>query len=309
MMFVGETPWHQLGTKLESPPTIAEAIEAAGLDWDVYLAPMQWTDKHGDRHDADTQAVIRQTDGRKLGEVGGRWTPLQNRDAFNWFDPFLASKAADIETAGSLHDGRRIFILAKIGEDVIHAKSDDRVARYILLANGHDGTLALRVGFTPVRVVCNNTLRAATHSGESKLLRLRHTKGIEDALKGVQDVMNLANQSFEATAEQYRALSRTHINATDLERYVQRVFKIKEEDAGATAVEEDVMEMFEDAPGAELDGTYGTVWGAYNAVTAYLSWKRGRNADTRLDSLWFGSAAKLSDRALAEAAKLAKASA
>ena len=108
MMYVGQTPWHGLGTKLEAAPTTREAIQAAGLDWTVAKRPMFYVGNDGITR-AETFAVMRTSDNTKLGEVGRRWTPLQNEDAFAWFDPFLQAGEATLETAGeSLRRAARV---------------------------------------------------------------------------------------------------------------------------------------------------------------------------------------------------------
>jgi phage/plasmid-like protein (TIGR03299 family) len=165
MMYVGQAPWHGLGVPLQNPPTIEEAIRLAGLDWTVSTKPVALID--GGIPVPSHRAVVRDSDGRILGMVGKDWRPLQNRPAFEWFNPILASGAATLETAGSLRDGARVFILAKIGADPV---PDDGVALDDLLSNGHDGTLAARVGFTDTRVVCANTLAAAHASSASAVV-------------------------------------------------------------------------------------------------------------------------------------------
>src|SRR6185295_11897446 len=127
---------------------------------------------------------------------------------------------AQIETAGSLRQGKRVWVLAKINRDPLVIKGNDVVEKYVLLSNSHDGTLAVRVGFTPIRVVCNNTLSMAINSEASKLIRIKHTKNVVSNLESVQEIMNLADQEFQATAEQYRMLTRKDINSKDLEKYI-----------------------------------------------------------------------------------------
>lgn len=220
MAYVGETPWHSLGVRLDNPPTTAEAMAAAGMNWEVATQPLYTRSGVEVTH----RATYRVTDGRILGVVGPDYTPLQNADAFSFFDPFLAAGEATIETAGSLKGGRRVWVLAKLNRDPSVIVPGDAIQKYVLLANSHDGTLAGRVGFTPIRVVCNNTLSAAVTGDVSKLLRVRHTKGVKLALEAVRETMNLANATFEATAEQYRGLARKQVNAADLETYIKLVF-------------------------------------------------------------------------------------
>jgi len=318
MMYVGATPWHELGVKLDRAPTSREAITAAGCDWRVGLKPL-FTEEHAQ---VSHKAVYRETDGRILGVVGPGWMPLQNESAFAWFDPFLESGEATIETAGSLRDGARVWVLAKItGSDIpIVPQDDDRIARYILLANGHDGVLGCHVGYTPVRVVCANTLAMAREAGASKLLRIQHRKNIAQTLDDVRGVMNTINQTFEATAEQYRMLAQHGISGKQLEKYVQRVFgtrvEVRDLDALTPEQEEElkgkgarvldqITPLFESGRGNDLPGVRGTWWAAFNGVTEYVTHARGSDASKRLDAVSFGDGARLIRRALDVAVKMA----
>jgi phage/plasmid-like protein (TIGR03299 family) len=138
---VGETPWHGLGTRLEAPPTTAEAIRLAGLDWEVLLKPLCVAETG---QEVPARATVRQSDGKILGVVGPEYQPLQNREAFGFFDPFVTAGEATLETAGSLREGKRVFVLARIRRDPISIvdRADDTIARYAS-ALGRSDPLAL----------------------------------------------------------------------------------------------------------------------------------------------------------------------
>jgi phage/plasmid-like protein (TIGR03299 family) len=164
--------------------------------------------------------------------------------------------------------------------------------------------LAIRVGFTPIRVVCQNTLSAAHTDEASKLIRIRHTSGLHDAMDNVREVMDMANAEFEATAEQYRQLARHQINSKDLAHYVRRVFELppsKDEDEGKgkrSRIMDAVTERFESGRGNDMSGVSGTWWAAYNACTEYLSHDRGNTEESRINSLWYGDSATKNAKAL-----------
>jgi len=168
MFYVGDVPWHGLGMPLEDTPTIEDAIIYAGLDWDVSRIQlvMEGTDIQ-----VPAFANVRSTDRKVLGVVGPSYRPLQNLDAFQWFQPYLDSGDVALETAGSLRDGRHIWILARIKQDPIEIVKNDPVAAYILLSNSHNGTASIRAGFSAIRAVCMNTLAAAHDAKSSKLLK------------------------------------------------------------------------------------------------------------------------------------------
>lgn len=306
MLYVGEIPWHRLGVPFQEPPTIKEAILAAGLNWEVGTKEL-FTE---DGQKVPSKATYRTTDNKILGVVGPNYQPLQNSEAFEFFEPFLASKEASIETAGSLREGKRVWVMAKINKDpsVIVPKVDDKVDKYVLLSNSHDGTMAVRVGFTPIRVVCANTMAFAIGHAGSQLMRIRHSGNVVDNLEKIREAMSLANQQFEANAELFRELSKRNINTEDLEKYVKSVFAVKadDEDEGAgKRVMGDIVRLFEGGRGNDLEGVRGTYWAAYNAVSEYLQYERGNDGQVRLDSLWFGQSARLNKKALDIALKQA----
>lgn len=315
MFSVAKVPWHGLGTVLSDPPSIEEGIRCAGLDWEVRLEPIQT--KNGldvpGAATVRTSPVTGETD--VLGVVGPRYTPIQNREAFGFFQPFLDSKAASLETAGSLRNGQRVWVLAKVRGDAVDVIPGDPVERFILLSNAHDGTQAARVGFTATRVVCANTLAIAHHSSASKLLKVRHTKNVAEALLIVREVMQVADAEFLATAAQWRRLAQVGVTQKTLASYVRRVFdpKIADDASDAEIAEKstcarvlpDIIRLFEEGAGSDIAGVKGTMWGAYNAVTGYLSHERGKTGESRLDSLWFGTGGVLNKRALDVGLKMA----
>jgi phage/plasmid-like protein (TIGR03299 family) len=307
MAFFGALPWHRLGTALEETDIYdwPSASKKAGLDWEVELVPLVTAD-------AQTQvahrAVRRTSDSKVLGVVGPRYAPLQNKDAFSWFQPFLDAKEAALHTAGSLKCGSRVWVLAKLHRDPLVIAEGDTVEKYLLLSHGHDGSLAVRCGFIPVRVVCQNTLSLAHGSDASRLIRVKHTKDIHENLANIREVMDLANQEFEASAEQYRRLARKSINQADLRKYVRRVLKVEsEEDISARSrnIVEEIVGLAEAGRGNDLPSVRGTLWTAYNGVSEWLTYSRGRSEDNRLNSLWFGDGALTNRRALAVALDMA----
>lgn len=310
MAYAGAKPWHGLGTVLDDTDTTnwQAVLEKSGLNWDAELVPLVTQDR---QQLVDRRGVRRTTDGKILGTVGMRFTVLQNRDAFQWFNPFLESKQACLHTAGSLAEGSRVWVLAKLNRDPIEVTAGDAIEKFVLLSHAHDGSLAVRVGFTPIRVVCSNTLAMAHGSEASKLIRLRHSRDILQNLDNIRDVMNLADQEFEATAEQYRRLVRKTINQADLRKYVKQVLGVdlSKPDADlATRTKnqiDEVMVLAYTGKGNDIPGVRGTLWAGYNAVTEFLSYNYGRNQDSRLNSLWFGESARTNREAFELALALA----
>ncbi len=340
MFSVKQTPWHGIGTVLDDAPTTEEGIKLAGLDWDVLPRSIFYKEERkvsNDEGGVDLvkeevglddfgQVFIRSDNRLVLGMVGPRTTPLQNSEAFKFFDPFLEQKLASLETAGSLDEGRKVWVMAKLNSPNSEITKDDEVAKFVLLSNSHDGTTAVRVGFTPIRVVCANTLAAAHSSKQSELIRVRHNPKVLQNVEKIRDIVNLANEGFEATAEKYRFLASRGINQKDLEKYVRKVFKVDEPEEGekihtrtantiASIVKrhEDILmvgtgqlqdrkalydmiaERIEAGRGNEAANA--SWWTAYNAVNEYLNYEKGRTEDSRMNSLWFGENGRLNERA------------
>jgi phage/plasmid-like protein (TIGR03299 family) len=299
MVFAGEVPWHGLGTEIDDATSFWDAFELAGLDWAVDTKPLFTEDGEKVTH----RASYRTSDGRILGIVGPRWTPLQNRDAFEIFEPLVEAGDMQIHTAGSLRNGERIWALCQLNQDNSEIVPGDEIAKFTLLSNGHDGKLAVHFGFTPIRVVCANTESLARGSEASKLIRVRHSRFVKENVQAVRDVMNLASQEFEATAEQYRYLASKGISVADLDKYIKIVMGLDEklEDEISTRsknISIQIAQLFENGQGADIPGVSGTYWGAYNAVTEYLNYSKGRTPNNRMDSIWFGQNSMMSQKAL-----------
>ena len=154
MMYVREKPWHGLGEMVQEAPTSADALRLAGLDWRVDSKPVQVC---GGRKVDGFRANVRATDGAVLGMVSDRYRICQNTDAFDFTDNLIGGEVR-YETAGSLQGGRKIWLLAKLPDTFLLG---DAVEPYLCFTNSHDGSSAIRVCMTPVRVVCQNTLNIA----------------------------------------------------------------------------------------------------------------------------------------------------
>jgi len=307
MFYTGATPWHGLGEKLEEAPTISEAIDASGLDWEVGTKDL--VTKDGE--DVPARATYRKSDGSILGVVGPRYVPLQNRNAFDWFQPFIDAGECSLHTGGSLSDGQKVWVLAQLNRDPSEIVSGDEVQKFILLSNSHDGTTAIRVGYTPIRVVCANTLAFAHSHSDGQLLRIRHTRSAQANLDNVRDIMDNINMQFEATADQFRFLASRDFNQADVRKYVKTLLGIDkkaEEDIKTRTrkIMEEVLGTIE-GPKQNMPGVRGTWWAAYNGYNEYLNYTKGRTTNNRMESLWFGQNGNNNKKALNLALDMANA--
>lgn len=308
MVHFGAAPWHRNSTPItEEEGYDSELVgKRAGIGGKVEKVPVVTFDTH---QPTGAYVIRRVEDGKVLGKpVGAVFQPLQWTEAMKPFEPFLQTREARIETAGSLRGGSRVWALAKINRDPMVIAKGDEVNKYILLSHGHDGSLAIRFGFTPIRVVCANTLALAHRDNASKLIRIRHTDQAVTSLETVQKTMVLANAEFEATAEQYRFLASRHINTADLMKYVKVILKVDPKEEMSSRMKnivEKVIGMAECGRGNDLPSVRGTWWTAYNGVNEYLGYISGNNVDNRLDSLWFGQNAVVNKTALQTALEMA----
>lgn len=312
MFSVEKTPWHGLGHIVQSAPTSTEAFKLAGLDWTVSKRDVYISNPDGSQTLLpDYKAITRDSDNTVYNVMSKNYEPLQNAKAFEFFDRFVSSGLARYETAGSLAQGARVWILASLNKDPLEIGKNDLVNKFLMLSNGHDGSMAVRIGFTPIRVVCANTLRMAHDDDGSRLIRVSHSKSVVENVEKLASSIEFANQRFEMTGEIYRKMAATGVRREDLDEYVRIVFQTKKiaDPESREYREKKMIEIitnnFETGRGSDLKSANGTVWGLYNAVSEYLSYERGKEEDSRLKSLWFGSSARRNELALREAIKIA----
>ena len=303
MMSVKQTPWHKLGTILPEAPTAQEAIKAAQLNWTVSKVPMYFKNANEELvATPDRFAVIRDTDSKYLGHAGSSWEPLQNTEAFSFFDPFIQTGEASFETAGSLDGGKRLWILARIKKDPIEVVKGDIVEKYVLLSNQHKAGVSVRGALTPIRVVCANT-EAIAYKKATQIFRATHSAKMKDRLAQVQYEIAQAEAAFQETAEWYKQFAKTQADKKTLERFVNSVFNFADvvEDGRQKAFKdkqtETIVRLFETGRGSDIKGVRGTVWGLYNTVTEYIQHEMGKVEDKRLTAAWFGRGMDLNIKA------------
>jgi phage/plasmid-like protein (TIGR03299 family) len=289
---VTPSPWHTMGTELTNPATAREAIEAAGLDFTVVKKPLKEVMELKQPADAFHRwATVRTDTGDVLGVVGDSYEPIQNRDAFTFFDNLVGTDEAIYETAGTLGRGERIWILAKLpGYIKVHGR--DIVSKYLLLSNSHDGSSLVRVKLTPIRVVCNNTLTAALRgAGE---VHIRHTSNAAEDMEQALSLLGLSNSLFERLDAVFNRMALTNISDKQLMDYVKALVPDTEEgknNANAQKTRKAFLELYESGQGADL--SRGTLWGAFNCVTEYTDHRMEGNPASRMESIWFGRGEQL----------------
>lgn len=315
VLTVGEKPWHGLGVNLSvAPQTGREALSIAKLDWRVTKEPIFLQDGRMVHINGGAQpktngrygAIVREDTQDILGVVGPGYTPLQNETIADIFDPLIADGTINIETCGSLFNGRRVWMLGKFNKgSQFVTDRHDQINRYLMLAHGHDGQLAVRFGFTYVRVVCWNTLSLAIRGKESKLIRCLHTTNLKENLEILRDGINQSDEVFELTADQYRKLANSGVSYSGLREYARRLVKADEDSNEWTSSQ---TKKIEKIVGLALSGkgNHGrSFWDAYNGATEYLTWEATRTSQTRFNSLWFGENSTVNKEALDLALEMA----
>ena len=304
MFYVGSPPWHQLGVQLQNPATAQEAIQATGLDYKVKLKPVKTIVNRKNRIVPNTFATVRTDTSEVLGVVGSRYEPIQNKDAFSFFDALVGSDEAIYQTAGVLGKGERIWILAKL-PSYIRIGKNDIVNKYLLLTNSHDGSAVVRAKLTPIRVVCSNTLSVAL-SGNEQEVRIKHTPNAVHRLREAHKLLGLSNHLYLQLDSIFNKMALKRITEKQLQQYVKTLIPSNPDAQHQTRnenIREAILELYESGQGADM--SRGTLWGAYNAATEYTDHvQSSRNPNKQLSSMWFGSGEKLKLRAFALAQKM-----
>lgn len=309
-LMVGESAWHKEGTVIgandERRFSIDSCIELGGMDQEIALADAYYlygpNGEHCDRIEGQFATLRIFKDGRinPLGTVGAKYQPLQVREAFQWFQPWLDTRELSIETCGTLKGGRVDWVLARILRDDINVGMD-KIAKYLTLTTSHDGSEATRVGFTPIRIVCANTLAMAHSDKASKLLRVRHTAGQHSSLAAIRETIDLVDREFAATGAQYAKLMSCGLSLSELRRYVKIVCEV-DPDTPEKALGDRMRKRIDKIVNLALNGKgqdgKPTAWAAYNGVTEYVTHFAASDAEKRLVSNMNGTYAQMNRRAL-----------
>lgn len=221
MFYTRTKPWHGLGTRVEEAPTSERALIVAGLDWNVIQRPV-YTDTgillNG------YKANVRDMDDKVLGVVTDRYKVVQNVDAFSFTDSLLG-EGIRYETAGSLLDGKKTWLLAKLPQEYII--TGERISPYLVFMNSHDGTAAIRAAITPIRVVCQNTLNLALSTAKRSWSTI-HTGDIGSKLEKAQQTLLLADQYMDQLGKEIEHLQHVKVNDDKLEEYMNILFPMDE---------------------------------------------------------------------------------
>ena len=307
MAYAGETPWHGLGVKVPSDLSPAQMLEKAGLDWTVQKIPA-FANIDGQQTNVGWSALVRSSDKEVLSVVSNDWNPVQNHDAFEFFHEYCAAGDMEMDTAGSLRDGQIVWGLAKIKESFELFKGD-RVDSYLLFTNPHKFGQSIDVRFTPIRVVCNNTLTLSLSQQVERVVKKSHRTEFDPAQ--VKEQLGIATHKLAKYKEMAQFLGSKRYTTENLTEYFNRVFPVlaynKEKGPQRKTLSKSAtraLEIIGTQPGANF--AEGSWWQAFNAVTFMTDHEIGRTADSRLTSAWFGPNKNLKVKALETAVEFAE---
>jgi len=310
MAYAGEVPWHGLGVPVSNDLTPIQMMEKAGVDWRVQEVET-FIEYNGKRQTTGQKALVRETDGRILTTVGENWNPVQNEDAFNFFAEYCLSGDMEMHTAGSLRDGQMVWALAKVKSD-FELFGGDRVESYLLFSNPHQYGKAIDIRFTPIRVVCNNTLTLSLDQKAEKSVKVGHR--VEFDASEVKTALGIASDKLAHYKEAAEYLGKRRYTTEALIEYYNTVFpRTADKRVQGKGLSVDTLsrnaklsyDVLETQPGAEF--AEGSWWQAFNSVTYITDHVQGRNEDNRLYSSWFGGNQLRKKNALQTAIEFAEA--
>ncbi len=314
MAYVGEQPWHGLGTRLAPRQPLEVWARAAGMDWQIREAEVRYVAAHdkalGSIHAFPEQKVLYRSDTKApLSVVSSRYQVVQPSEILEFYRDLTEVGGFQLETAGVLKEGRKLWALARTGQSAT-LKGKDQVNGYLLLATACDGTLATTAQFTSVRVVCNNTMQIALGDGTGSV-KVPHRSQFDAA--SVKRQLGLAISSWDSFVARTKALSECKVSDAAAEKFLRRVLTYpttNPADRDTVSVNERAIKAVGQlyagrGKGASLPSASSTAWGLLNACTEFVDHhRRARSDDHRLDAAWFGAGSVLKQKAWDEALKL-----
>ena len=321
MMYVGDKPWHNEGIQLGDPPTIPEALYTAGLNWEVKKAPTYFHEDHRTDGESYVHSLVKEqqtgyyvtyrTDTKEpLGNVSDRYEILQNKDAFEPFEP-LIDNGFKLETAGSVQDGRKVWILAKAPEKYL--VGNDKIDRYILMYTSHDGSAGNCMRDTAIRVVCYNTLMWSLEKSSNAEYQFRHTASIREKVLDLKDNLTKSEGNFKKAIDQMNRMREVSFTEELAGLYFEAVIPFLQNRGAksnkelgivkrdhATPVFDKLIHNFKEGAGNKGE----TLWDAYNAVTEYYDHQK--TYKDWVGSTVFGSAGNYKTTAFQTAQRIAE---
>lgn len=285
-----ETPWHRIGTVTTEAVSSKQALKLAGLDWTVSTRPVVTFDRANETEGnfidiPDTFATVRDSDDTVLGVVGDRYQVVQNRQCFDFLDTVVDDSEATYETAGSLNNGRVVWMMLNLGKEI--KVDDDVTVPYLLMVNSHDGSTSVRGLPTPIRVVCQNTLRLALSSTAYKGFSFRHTQNVDGRIAQARTLLNLSYEYVDGFQEEMEKLLDTTVTDDMFYDVLENLMPLpmaKENNASQVSrVNQQRASIEKLWYEPEFANQQGTAWSLLNAVSNYEQWQSHLRGETTRD--------------------------
>lgn len=304
MAYVGQTPWHGLGNELSANQPIEVWQQQAGMDWDIKEAPVQFIDSVDDTQSRlitfpQNKVLYRSDTHTPLSVVSQRYQVVQPREILEFYRDLTEISGFQLETAGVLKGGKKVWALARTGHSATLQDNDVSNA-YVLLATACDGTLATTAQFTAIRVVCNNTLAVALDDNTGAV-KVPHSTTFD--AQTVKQQLGISVSSWDNFMYRMKLLSERKVKHSEAEQFFRQLFSDRKQVATLAPNEHAMRKTLSiyngQGRGAELGSAKDTALGLLNSVTEFVDHeRRARNNDYRLDSAWFGQGATLKQNAL-----------
>lgn len=296
MAYVGDTPWHGLGNQLTSQQPLETWLTEAGMSWTIEQSDVLFkvaSDGLHIRSHADAKVLYRSDTLAPLSVVSPRYKVVQPSEVLHFYQDLVHAGGFELETAGCLKGGRKLWALARTGQETL-LRAGDRVKAYLLLATSCDGTLCTTAQFTSVRVVCNNTLQMAV-GDKTGAVKVPHSTVFDPQV--VKDALGLGLSSWGRFIGNLKQLSQHTVSPQEAEQFFHDVLGEAMPDDNSLPISKNTQQLIALYSGAGmgsmLTGARGTAWGMLNAVTEFVDHhRRARNQDYRVDSAWFGQGAQ-----------------
>ena len=310
MAYVDAVPWHGLGNPLSPRQPIEIWQREAGMDWRINESEVLYSVSGGDglhlKSNPDNKVLYRTDTHSPLSVVSKRYKVVQPAEVLEFYRDLVSAGGFELETAGVLKGGKKLWALAKTGQETL-LRGNDRVKAYLLLATSCDGTLCTTAQFTSVRVVCNNTLQLAV-GDSSGSVKVPHSTQFDP--QQVKQALGLGLSSWEAFVNDMRQLAERKVNKFEAMNFLINVLgdsAVPLTEQPNTKAIQNVYTLFSgEGKGSDMASASGTAWGLLNGVTEYVDQhRRAKSTDYRLDSAWFGPGAVIKEKAFHEAMKLA----
>ncbi|MFC4261923.1 DUF932 domain-containing protein [Ferruginibacter yonginensis] len=307
---VKQKAWHELGRLLpDYPISSEEAIIMAQADFEVTKQPLFTSeyDQDGNLQNENTQRInnffstMRTDTNQILGIVGSKYEVVQNRTAFSFFDSLVEKGSVKYETAGVLGNGERIFITAKM-PDVLKVGRRDEIEKYIFLTTSHDGSGSIMAAFTPIRIVCNNTLNMALRN-HTNAVYIKHTANAEQKLQEAARIIAITETTGEQLEYLFNKWANVRVNDAEIKKLISLAMAPNKEvfteivkgkkvqfSTQFENVLNDVYEYAMSSPTQQMPTTQNTIFGVYNAITGYYqNCKDYKTNDAKVNSIMFGT--------------------